>query len=169
MEQKLMIVIVDERLKMIESDQHIAEKAAELYKKWRSLEGGSRMPEADRAMKSSFQGKQEQLRLDLDLLLDIRKLEVENIIQHSGIVNWREEIEYLRNQMTREHIGCPWSWDTGQKERDERGMKAEKARVVEVKNTEEAMEITDDDNEEVIHETKKTQKVRTLQRGGKGK
>ena len=97
--------IVDERLKMIKGDQHVAGKVVELYKKWRSLEGGSRKP--DRAVKSNFLGKQEQLRLDLDLPLDIRKLEAENIIQQSGIMDWREEVEYLRNQMTREQINCP--------------------------------------------------------------
>ena len=93
-------------------------------------------------MKSNFLGKQEQLRLDLDLPLDIRKLECENIIQHPGIMGWREEVEYLRNRMTREQIGCPGACDTRQKKRDERRMKAENAKEVEVKNGEEPMEMT---------------------------
>ena len=44
--------IVDKRLKIIKGDQHIAGKVAELYKKWRSLEGGSRRPY--RAVKSMY-------------------------------------------------------------------------------------------------------------------
>ena len=40
--------------------------------------------------------------MDLNLPLDIMKLEAENIVQHSGIMDWREEVEYLRNQMIRE-------------------------------------------------------------------
>ena len=152
--------IVDERLKIIKSDQHVAGKVVELYEKWRSLGGGGRRP--DRAMKSNFLGKQEQLCLYLDLPLDIRKLKAENIIQHSGIMDWREEIKYLRNQMTRDQIGCLGSQDTWQKKRDEWRMMAENAKEVEVKNSKEPMEMTDDDNEELIHETKKKQKMRTL-------
>ena len=45
--------------------------------------GGIRRP--DRAMKISFLEKWEQLCLDLNLPLDIMKLEVDNIIQHPGI------------------------------------------------------------------------------------
>ena len=48
-----------------------------------------------------FIEKQEQLRLDLNLLQDIMKLEAENIIQRSGIVDLWEEVEHLRSQMTR--------------------------------------------------------------------
>ena len=100
---------------MVKNSQHGHGKVVELYKKWRSLEGGSRRQ--DRAMSISFLEKQEQLRLDLNLLQDIMKLEAENIIQRSGIVGLREEVEYLKNQMTREQIGCPVSWDTQQKKR----------------------------------------------------
>ena len=72
----------------------------ELYKKWRSLEGGSRRQA--RAKKINFVEKQEQLHLDPNLPQDIMALETENIIQHSGIMDLREEVEYLRSQMTRE-------------------------------------------------------------------
>ena len=77
-------------------------------------------------MTISFLEKQEQLLLDLYLPLDIMKLETEDIIQRSRIMDWREEVEYLMNQMTREHIGCSGSWDTQQKKRDERRIRAEK-------------------------------------------
>ena len=68
-------------------------------------------------MNISFFEKQEQLCLDLNLPQDIMKLETENIIQCSEVVNVREEVEYLKSQMTREQIGCPASWDTEQKKR----------------------------------------------------
>ena len=45
---------------MVKNGLHVAGKVVELYKKWRSLEGGSRSP--DIAMKISFLEKQEQLR-----------------------------------------------------------------------------------------------------------
>ena len=60
----------------------MAGKVVELYTEWRSLDGGSRRP--DRAVKISFLEKQEQLRLDLNLPLDIMKLEAENIVQGGG-------------------------------------------------------------------------------------
>ena len=40
------------------------------------------------------------------------KLDAENIIQRSLIIDWGLEVECLRNHMTREQIGCPVSWDT---------------------------------------------------------
>ena len=76
-------------------------------------------------MKISFLEKQEELRLDLNLPLDIMKLEADNIAQHSGLEG---EEEYLRNQMTREQIGCPGSWDAQQKKMEERRIRAEKAK-----------------------------------------
>ena len=43
---------------------------------------GSRRP--DRVIKISFLEKQQRLRLDLNLPLDIMKLEADNIVQHLG-------------------------------------------------------------------------------------
>ena len=64
--------------------QHVAGKVVELkiYKKWRSLVGGSRRP--DRAVKINFLEKQEQLSLDLNLPLDIMKLEAETSFRALG-------------------------------------------------------------------------------------
>ena len=74
---------------MVKNCQHVAGKVVGLYKKCRSLEGGSRRQ--DRAMNISFLEKQEQLHVDLNLLQDIMKLEAKNIIQHSLIMSgvWR--------------------------------------------------------------------------------
>jgi hypothetical protein len=58
--------------------------------------------------------------MDLDMPLDNRKLEAENIIQHIGMLDWREEVEYLRSQMTREQNSSLGTWDSRQKKRDDR-------------------------------------------------
>ena len=44
--------LTDEKLKIIKSDRHLAEKVVAIHKKWRNLEGDSRRP--DRALKPSF-------------------------------------------------------------------------------------------------------------------
>ena len=77
--------VTDEKLKIIKSDRHLAEKVVALYKGWRNLEGDSRRP--DRALKPSFLEKQQQFISDLDLPFDIRKLEAETIIQYSGTMD----------------------------------------------------------------------------------
>ena len=65
-------------------------------------------------------------RSSVDSMLDIRRQEAETIIQHCGMLEWEEEVEYLRSQMTRAQVGCPGSWDTRQKKRDERRLNGEK-------------------------------------------
>ena len=52
-------------------------------------------------------------------------MEAETIIQYSGTMDWREEVLYLRNQMTREQAGCVGSYDKRQKKRDDRLLKGE--------------------------------------------
>ena len=55
-------------------------------------------------------------------------MEAETIIQYSGTMDWREEVLYLRNQMTREQAGCVGSYDIRQKKRDDRLLKGEKTK-----------------------------------------
>ena len=81
--------VTDEKLKIIKSDRHVAEKVVSMYKQWRNLEGQSRRP--DRALKPNFMEKQQKFCLDTDLPFDIRKLEDETIIQQSETMDWREE------------------------------------------------------------------------------
>ena len=100
---------------MFKNGQHVAGKVVGLYKKWRSLEGES--GRQDRPMDNSFLEKQEQLRLDLNLPLDIMKLEAVNIIQRTLIIDWGVEVEYLRSQMTREQIGCSRSGEHTQQKK----------------------------------------------------
>ena len=76
----------------------------------------------------------------MDSMLDIRRQDAETVIQHCGMLEWEEEVEYLRSQMTRAQVGCPGSWDTRQKKRDERRFKEEKTKEETKKKTEEAKE-----------------------------
>ena len=113
----------DDKLKIIKRDIHIADKISKLYKQWRNLEGDSRRP--DRALRTSFLDKQQKFILDLDLPFDIRKVDADTIIQDSDTIYWREEVEYLGNQMTREQAGSVGSHDMRQKKRDDRVLKGE--------------------------------------------
>ena len=40
-----MEAVTNEKLKIIKSDRHVAEKVVAMYKQWRSLEGDSRRPD----------------------------------------------------------------------------------------------------------------------------
>ena len=42
----------------------------------------------------------------------------ENIIKESGIKDWREEIQHLRNQLSDDQVGCPGPADKKQEKRD---------------------------------------------------
>ena len=61
--------------------------------------------------------------LDIDMPLDISKLEAGTIIQASGLRDWREEAEYLTSQLTREQNSSLGRWDQRQKKRDGRILK----------------------------------------------
>ena len=111
----------DEKLKIVKTEQKITEKIVATYKKWRNMEGDSRRP--DRAIRSTFLNKQKQLSLDLDMPLDISKLEAGTIIQASGLRDWREEAEYLTSQLTREQNSSLGRWDQRQKKKDDRILK----------------------------------------------
>ena len=69
--------------------------------------------------------KQKRFTLDLDLPFDIRRVDAETVIQDSGIMYWREEVEHLENQMTREQVGSVGGHDMRQKKRDDRVLKGE--------------------------------------------
>ena len=126
------------KLKMIKSDENVVVKVKELHKKWNNLEKESRRP--DRAGTDKFLANKEELLLIYGTPFDIRRLDAEEIIQHSGMLDWREEQEYLRSQMTREQVGCPGFWDTRQKKRDERRLKEEMGRENKEKKAKEAVE-----------------------------
>ena len=142
----------------------------ELHKRWRNLEKDSRRP--DRAASRTFLEKQVKLGLELELPFDIRKKDAELVFERSGNIDWREDVDYLRSQMTKEQPGCPGSWDNRQKQRDERKLKeklreeariekekkreaemAEQRREFEKENVEE-ISVDENENETEIKETR---------------
>ena len=120
----------EESLKIIKSDRKIGDKLVELHQRWRNLEKESRRPA--RAAGRAFMEKQVRLGLELELPFDIRKKEAGLVLERSGNIDWREDVEYLRSQMTKEQPGCPGSWDSRQKKKDERKLREkqrEEARI----------------------------------------
>ena len=73
-----------------------------------------------RSVGLAFQEKEQQLKADLDMPFNITKGDAMRIIQYSGIRDWQEEWEYLKNQLSREQVGCPGSLDPRQQKRDQR-------------------------------------------------
>ena len=123
--------------KIIMRDDYIIMKLRALYGGWRKLETESRKP--DRAAGKSFLAKQQALIMQLDMPFDIRSRDCEAVMEKSGVKEWKEDVLYLRGQLTKEQPGCPGSWDTRQQKRDERKLREklrEDARVEKEKNKE---------------------------------
>ena len=108
----------DESVKMIKKDEKIQEKIIELYKKWRNLDESSwRM---NRCILDSFKSKVKLMEKELFMPFNVCKQAAEAIIKSSGIIDWEEETKYLRSQLSIRQAGCPGSWDSRQKKRDDR-------------------------------------------------
>ena len=60
---------------------------------------------------------------DLQLPMDIRKRDAELVLQHSGVLDWKEDVMYLRAQMTKEQPGSLAAFDARQKKKDLRKLK----------------------------------------------
>ena len=112
----------DERSKMIKQDRFIDVKISGVWKDWKKVELESRRPE--RSSTVSFLKKEEEFKKLLKKPFDISKVAAEDIIKDSGIKDWKEEIEYLKNQLSEQQIGCPGSQDQKQKKRDKRIIEA---------------------------------------------
>ena len=138
-------------LKMIIPDFKIPLKVVGLYKRWRNLERESRRP--DRSVKTTHREKVVQLTADLDWPLDIRKTDSEDKVQKSGILDWREEVDYLRSQMTREQAGCLGTFDTRQKKRDERRLKEDLRKEVNTDKIERKERSVEDFEDEEVDES----------------
>ena len=82
----------------------------------------------DRSNSSAFKKKEEQFTLELQLPLDISRPDAGSIIRLAGILDWEEELAYLRGQLRKEQIGCTGSWDSRQEKRDERQLNAERSK-----------------------------------------
>jgi hypothetical protein len=108
---------------MIHNKQYIEQKIVNLHEQWRRLEQDSRR--MDRSSRPAFQQKEKQFSELLEMPYDITKIDAINIIQQSGIMEWKEEVTYLQGQLQKDQVGCPGSWDSRQKKRDERRLKTE--------------------------------------------
>ena len=51
---------------------------------------------------------------------NISIVKAEEIVRDSGIKDWQEETEYLRNQLSESQPGCHVRYDRRQKDRDKR-------------------------------------------------
>ena len=55
---------------------------------------------------------------DLELSLDIRNQDAELDLLHTGVLDWKEDVMYLRAQMTKEQNGILAAFDAHQKKKD---------------------------------------------------
>ena len=110
--------VEDKSKKMIKSDRHIDDKIQNVWKEWVKLEKESRKPA--RASSAFFIGKQDKFSHQLKMPFNISIVNAEEIIRDSGIKDWQEETEYLRNQLSESQLGCPGSFDKRQEDRDKR-------------------------------------------------
>ena len=108
----------DKTKKIIKSDRHIDDKIRDVWKEWDKLEKESRKPA--RAASSFFTRKQDRFRDQLKVPFNITAVNAEEVIRESGIKDWQEETEYLRNQLSVEQPGCLGSRDKKQSIRDKR-------------------------------------------------
>ena len=120
--------------KMIIGDQHIENKITELVKQYHDVEYESRRVK----QRKNFAEREIQLKETLDKPLNIMKpgtltarvvdgvkkvVQIpsgEEILANSGILDWREDLEHLHNQLTVQQPGCCDSHDTRQAKRDDR-------------------------------------------------
>ena len=108
----------EEAKKIIKRDVIIENMIRENWKNWAKLEGESRRP--SRSLTAAFKKKEEKFQTELDKPFNISKVAAESIIQSYGILDWQEEAQHLRNQLSDQQVGCPGSLDQVQKKSDTR-------------------------------------------------
>ena len=120
--------------KMIIDERKIEKKIAELFKEYQDVENESRRSK----QRNNFIFNEFQLKKVLEMPFNIMKTgktttkvvegvkkEVklpsgEEILASSGILYWREDLQHLKNQLTKHQPGCCDSYDTRQAKRDQR-------------------------------------------------
>ena len=110
---------VDSSKIMVTGDKYIAEKVMNLFSEWQAAEKLSRRQ--DRV--ALLVKKEASFRAKLDHPFNILKPKGEEILCHSGIIDWKEELQHLRNQLTPEQPGSCDGYDMRQKKRDQRKLK----------------------------------------------
>ena len=108
----------EEKRKIVKQDRFIDEMIRGVWKEWSRLEGESRRP--SRSSTDAFKRKEEKFVEGLRKPFNISKISAEAIMKDSGILDWREEAQHLRNQLSDEQVGCPGPLDTSQKKTDTR-------------------------------------------------
>ena len=103
---------------IIMQDPDICDLLRDLYKTWYHLEYDSRRP---RSSSKSFLKAKEDFEENMTLPFDIRKVTTyEQTMSSSGVLDWEEDLEYLKGQMTKEQPGCLSSIDQRQLQCDKR-------------------------------------------------
>ena len=109
---------------MVIKDIHAKAKIKSTWKEWMELERTARRP--DRATKPSFKAKEERFVKEVfDMPFNITRADYATVLKEdSGIIDWKEDLLHLDNQLKREQIGSCDSWDFKQKKRDKNKLEA---------------------------------------------
>ena len=103
---------------MIKEDYKIRDLLRKMHTDWTRLQLDSRNPA--KASSKLYLEKTEKFQEEMSMPLDIRLRDYEAIIRNSGVLDWEEDIKYLRGQMTKEQPGTFGSLDTRQLKCDQR-------------------------------------------------
>jgi hypothetical protein len=106
----------DETMKLVIKTCKIEKKIIELYTEWKELEKTSKRK--DRCIKDSFKTKEQNLLERLDLPMDISKRNCEDILKKAKIIEWKDDLKHLRQQLSKEQVGCAMGYDMKQEARD---------------------------------------------------
>ena len=110
--------VPDKSKMIVKTDRHIDDKIRDIWKDWVKLEKESRKPA--RASSAFFMDKEDRFKKQLKMPFNISIVNAEVVIRDSGIKDWQEEAEYLRNQLSEGQPGCLGHVDKKQKKRDTR-------------------------------------------------
>ena len=145
---------------MVIKDIHAKAKIKSTWKQWMELERTARRP--DRANKPSFIAKEESfVREVLDMPFNITRADYATVLKEdSGIIDWKEDLLHLENQLKREQIGSCDSLDFKQKKRDKnkleaklKAMRGQARRVTgpgmdEIEDVDDNLDMEEDDQDE---------------------
>ena len=138
LEQEIKPDIVEEK-KMIISDSKISEKIRLSLNKFEKLKYESRRVVRTSVFEEQEAKFEESLRKPLNILKvgcwrkvkingvkeRVWRLSGEEVLQHSGILSWQEDLQHLRNQLTEEQPGTCDGGNIKQIKRDNRALKRE--------------------------------------------
>ena len=144
------ILINQKDTKIIVDDRKIIDKLVKLFEELKTIDQESRRAERKDTEKviKRRQTFKEKLKVPFDICLKA----AEDKIKMSGIVNWREDVEHLRNQLRPDQIGSVVGLDTRQvkldKRRQDREERQEAAKEKSDKMVEAMKGVSNDNDEE---------------------